>query len=238
MFWKGIVVTVFVVLLAGCLGGGGPTQAADTPDTSTQISDTEGTADGQQGNAPSISFEAAESVETLYELPPGDGKPTESVNWTVLRLGHAGGDTLDQSQTEIEISGNSSVWGFNQSLPEKGETPSVTPAPNFLPAVGTGQSVPFAAGEQWQLFAHGGALPDKCEDWKSNSIKNDDYVPKGGYTYFIGKSGVNDCTVKITAKKGGPIGYASQIRSGSTVEVLWTAESGEEAQTLYTYTTE
>jgi flagellin-like protein len=188
----------------------------------------------QQETAPRTSFDSEQVSATLY------GTAGE-VNWTVVSFSHAGGDVLDVSQSEVKVSGNSSVWGFPSGIPGKGDTPSIVPTPNYLPSLGSNGPVEFSSGEQWQMFGRGGGLPSECANWRS-PIPADEYVKRGSYgasgnsyAFWIGSPVESPpdpeyCRVK---KQNG--GYFNDIETGSDVQVVWEAESGGKTQTLFKY---
>jgi hypothetical protein len=198
----------------------------------------------QQETAPSTSFDSeqrdAHYKTRFYQSSCDDPNGRKCINQTELAISHAGGEVLDASQTEINVAGNTSVWGVVSppDNPTAGCCPGaqknrleVGPVPDFRPGLGANEPVEFASGESWSVFVHG-AEPAPPWNPGGNNLVADEYVTNTYYDMWEFDSDPH--TARIVGADG-PGGYGYFLSQEDQARVVWTAESGGKTQTLFKY---
>jgi flagellin-like protein len=91
----------------------------------------------QQETAPNTSFNSGQ--QPLFVETENSGVDQ---NLTEVEIAHAGGNTIEVTQTEIVVAGNSSVWGLDeQNVKFANARETTLPQPNFLTTLGTNRRV-------------------------------------------------------------------------------------------------
>jgi flagellin-like protein len=171
----------------------------------------------QQETAPSTSFESDQSTDFYYRAS------WAQANLTTVEISHAGGNTIDITQANVKVEGNTSVWGSDAHDSWNGPGYGY-PTPDIRETLGTNKKAEFSSGQTWRLHSYNG-LAD-------HNVKASDcytLLPStGGYAYLH----ANPCPDDIHK---GPTPF-DPLKQGHSVDVVWTASSGGKTQTLFKYT--
>jgi hypothetical protein len=209
----GILLLALTLLLAGCLGGAGGGAGDPSPNENTPT--TVGVDSTVQ--APDTAFDVAQETR-FYQ--GGD-----VANLTTVDLTHAGGSSLDVERVRVTVAGNASVWGLEKA--RTADKPSqwdyARPVPDFRPTLEGDDTVEFASGDTWSAFGTDGP--------------NLEYVGTGDqYVAYWTQPKAQFPELKEFPFPGGEGKHRlTPLDTGDEVRVEWTAASGDETQTLTTY---
>jgi flagellin-like protein len=196
----------------------------------------------QQETAPNTSFDTAQ--QTVYHTAKGEGQSND----TRVDISHAGGSTVDLSNVNIGVEGNTSVWGkITVANVAGGERMLTRPQPNILRTLGTNEQQVFRSGQTWETHIRSGTKMEakSCGKWYDDPMLGDENV-KGRTTdssYYFYRAKWNDyeCALirghqtDMGSTKGGA-GIVHKFETGDQVSVIWEASSGGKTQTLFKYT--
>jgi hypothetical protein len=202
------------VLLAACLGGAGGGGAGTTVDGATPT--TVGAEDTTQ--APDAEFDVQQQVR-FYE---GGGV----ANLTTVDLTHAGGSTLAVDRVTVSIAGNESVWGLEKARTddEPSQWDHAQPVPDVRSGSAGGATAEYASGDTWSMYGTDGP--------------NLEYVASGEqFVAYWTHPNAQFAELKQFPFPGGEAKHRlTPLESGDEVQISWTAASGGETQTLFSYT--
>jgi flagellin-like protein len=196
----------------------------------------------QQETAPTASFTFDQEVRYYNDS-------TDNTNLTTLEVSHAGGQTIDISQLNVKVDGNTSVWGPNGNEFRPGGTTTYDPVDEYRPQpdhfedVTSNEPVTVASGDVWTINAYRG--------WSDEAVKNRWKIgPFGGQYYEGAKAyGAPGCeSSDSTAYLANPSvdlvtdftkGYdhtcTDRLSTDDDVHLVWHASSGGKTQTLTKY---
>jgi flagellin-like protein len=193
----------------------------------------------QQETAPSTSFDSEQRTVFLDDH-------SESSNVTEVTVSHAGGETLDITQVDTSINGNTSVWGQDPDdrdgwADNTGTLDDVDCAeqkPDHTQAYGTNEKIEISSGQSLGMVTYAYASDE-------NTQPNQDCNWGGGVTYAIFAGGLGVTTspegLSMNADAGPHPKYhrtpmeTEVLSSGDTARMVWTASSGGKTQTLFKY---
>jgi flagellin-like protein len=190
----------------------------------------------QQEKTPSASFSYDQEVRYYADA--------QDTNLTTVEVTHAGGETIDISQLNIKINGNTSVWG---PTGEEGALGFLyRPQPDHFKAATTNEPVPVTSGDQWTINAYKGY---------SDELVADEEINTPIYGYFVEgyppttpgckahnkKAYVENPSVKISETDGGSTFNAvctNRLLPDDELSAVWRSASGGKTQELIGYTVE
>jgi flagellin-like protein len=167
----------------------------------------------QQETAPNTSFESEQSTDFYYRAG------WAQANLTSVEFGHAGGTTIDISQVNVKVEGNTSVWG---SPPFDTWTKVGYPTPDLRKTLGTNEPAEFKSGQTWRFHSYKGLADEHVKDSECYAL-----LPQNGHMYIH----KNFCPSDIH----GDHTHFLALEQGDSTSVVWEAESGGKTQTLFKY---
>jgi FlaG/FlaF family flagellin (archaellin) len=184
----------------------------------------------QQETAPSTSFDSGQETR-FFEC----GGCSATANFTTVTINHAGGSTIDESQVDLSINGNTSVYDIVDH--NNGQKDRVIPINYQSPT----ENAEWKSGQSKRSVAY--AKSDPAGDWYSYARALDDGGPSPSKSadplYYKGH---DDATIKVfdwasgdewNAATHGPPTDADD--GPDTIRVVWEASSGGKTQTLFRY---
>jgi flagellin-like protein len=183
----------------------------------------------QQETAPSTSFDS-EQQTVFYNDANGDKS-----NMTTVSIAHAGGNTIDISNVEIKVEGNSSVWGYED---RSGRDAQIQP--NTVETLGSNDAVEFTSGQTWEFIGGNNQSTPSHENVESGIAYQFDVLPAYEGAMVVNGAPDSDSTDDCcdTSEGSGSFGNGDGIDTldqGNSVNVVWTASSGGKTQTLFKY---
>jgi flagellin-like protein len=182
----------------------------------------------QQETAPSTSFDT-EQKKNYYESGCGLGC---TKNWTTVEVAHAGGDSFDLDQLDVQVNGNASTYGIRDT----GSKMGVTGAKPFCGYQATSPkgTCNFKSGQTVQVIAYGINHEHLLEKARANPSDIYYKLWKGsGEGLFI----QDDVDGKTYPSGAAPYPYPKKLLDqGKDVNLVWTASSGGKTQKLFQYT--
>jgi flagellin-like protein len=212
----------------------------------------------QQETAPSTSFETEEETTYVHSWIDSKYSSVNTYNFTRVRLTHAGGDTVDISQTQISLAGNQSVWAREGGRDFEGpggahhnsyEGQPMDPQPNVCKTAGQNQAVSWSSGKTNYVLAAGGNLRNFVNS-VDRKIPSDKRVPSGitsddgtvrhGCDLQAIQIGASASEFRLTLDTNGnkvnSFDFGKVPMSGDKVAVIWESSSGGKTQRLQSYT--
>jgi flagellin-like protein len=200
----------------------------------------------QQETVPRASFDTSQKA-VFYSTPRG------TANNTVVKITHAGGETVPYSELEMKVNGNESVWGEEEAgwlygggrmsytgnpattyttsskcggAPDCGYVP-VEPVPDLRETLGTNTVTEIKSGEKVDVIFYE-YIRDQLVDVKGDAggfTEADYYVdkPQGEVTELAEWGAVYEKDVP-------------NVNSSDDITAVWEASSGGKTQTLFEYT--
>jgi flagellin-like protein len=204
----------------------------------------------QQETAPNTSFS---SDEVVRYIDVRDG-----VNYTQVKITHAGGDVLDISQTDIVHEGRAGAWGISdEDLNGDNIMDDGIPQPDVRRSLGTNEQVAFKSGQMWRVAAsvqRSNSEFVKNKDYRLRSFSNYDQKNQDSpfcrsgisfrvpYFWLDGDFKTDDNGNEITPNRD-KLGLgcdrddqlAPMLMQDDPINVVWRSESGSKTQALFEY---
>jgi hypothetical protein len=185
----------------------------------------------QQETAPNTSFTSDEKVTYSTGYYCG---PYRTINVTEVFFDHNGGDTIDVTQFDVSVNGNTSAWGIQeQDAYESCGRDKAQPAPDIRPTLGSNQPVEFTSGQSIPVVV--------SEGFADENVKNHIYgflvthyhsSPCGTSSHTESRPHLEIEPNKVYADRV----PAPLLQQGDAVELVWFAESGGKSQKMFSYT--
>jgi flagellin-like protein len=204
----------------------------------------------QQETAPNVSFDT-EQRQVMYCHTCQNNAYWSRSNLTTVIISHAGGDTVDTSNLDVKINGNSSTYGSDETVGDWSPWwPTSYAIPYLIPTLGTNKQVEFASGENYRI--HSGSSGETWDGldhdiYRDAIDSNNNCRPAmhfGGKHVFQATGTTDTSAPENQLAVWNPdscgdwnsVKFLEPIETGDKIQVVWTASSGGKTQTLYKYT--
>jgi flagellin-like protein len=178
----------------------------------------------QQETAPSTSFDSEQQL-VYYDDSDGD-----SSNMTTVGISHAGGNTIDISNVQIKVDGNSSIWGYED---RSGLDAQIQP--NTVETLGSNDAVEFTSGQTWEFIGGNNQSAPSHENVEAGIDYEFDVLSAYEGAIVVDTSECCDSSEPDSTGLGYDAGGIDRLDQGNNVNVVWTASSGGKTQTLFKY---